>query len=278
MNAADDTDPFRSGESRSREVNAGLIVPWRQVRHAQSILGAVHVAEDSAFCAACDRPIDVTVARRSLRSGYAFSSVRTYGYSISPEEGLSGTATAEWIAAGLGSDGNAGSVVADLRGYRRALVPHGVVAGRLASAHAWGDQRVRRDFTAAGDGPQRGGFLFDADAIGLMRGFDDDVRGAHVVVANLDYRFPVWRVERGVGALPAFLRAVHGAVFVDAGRTWNDDVDASRGRVSTGVELSADTVLGYSLPLTVTGGVAVRHDGLDRQEGVAVYGRIGYAF
>ncbi len=49
-------------------------------------------------------------------------------------------------------------------------------------------------------------------------------------------------------------------------------------RVSLGVELSVDTVLGYSLPVTFTSGAAWRHDGAtDRNSGV-VFGRIGRAF
>jgi hypothetical protein len=78
--------------------------------------------------------------------------------------------------------------------------------------------------------------------------------------------------------LPAFVRVIHGAVFVDAGHAWDDAFHGKDVRVSGGVELSADTVLGYSLPLTITGGLAIRHDGLDRTSSVTVFGRIGRAF
>ncbi len=120
LSAADDTDPFRSGEVRSTELNAGVVLPWKRVRSAQSVLGALHVATDTIACATCDRPIDQRAARRSIRSGYAFSSAKQYGFSISREEGWSLSATNELIAQALGSDGDAGSVVADVRGYRRA--------------------------------------------------------------------------------------------------------------------------------------------------------------
>src|SRR4029450_5803560 len=108
-NAADDTDPFRTGKARSVEVNAGVLFPWKRVRWTQSILGAFHGATDTIVCSTCDRPIDERAERRSIRPGYAFTSAKRYGYSISTEEGWSLTATNELIARGLGSDGNAGS-------------------------------------------------------------------------------------------------------------------------------------------------------------------------
>jgi outer membrane translocation and assembly module TamA len=94
----------------------------------------------------------------------------------------------------------------------------------------------------------------------------------------VDYRFPLMRIERGAGTLPAFVRSVHGALFVDAGHAWNDTFRARDARVSVGVELSADTILGYALPITLTSGVAWRHDGLNNQNGATIFGRIGRAF
>jgi hypothetical protein len=278
VSAADDTDPFRRGDVRSTEVNAGVLLPWKRVRWAQSILGAFHAATDTIECALCDRPIDARAARRSIRAGYAFTSAKSYGYSISREEGWSLTATHEVIGRALGSDGNAASIVADLRGYRRVAPRNGVLAGRLATAQSWGDDAVRRDFSEIGDGPQPGGFRFGSDAIGLLRGFDDDVRGRHAVVANLDYRFPLMRIERGAGTLPWFVRSIHGALFVDAGHAWNESFRARDARVSLGAELSVDTILGFALPITLTSGAAWRRDGLNNRSGATIFGRIGRAF
>ena len=230
------------------------------------------------MCPTCERPIDERAERRSIRTGYAFNSAKRYGYSVSLEEGWSLTATNELIARGLGSDGNAGSVIADLRGYRRVGTRHSALAARFAAAHSWGDEEVRREFTEGGNGPQAGGFLFGEDAIGLVRGFDEDTRGAHAVVANLDYRFPIVRIERGAGTLPGFVRTVHGALFADAGHAWNQAFRMRDARVSLGVELSVDTVLGYSLPVTFTSGAAWRHDGVTDRNSGAIFGRIGRAF
>jgi hypothetical protein len=48
--------------------------------------------------------------------------------------------------------------------------------------------------------------------------------------------------------------------------------------VSAGAELSADTLIGYSLPLTFTAGAAWRVDGLRDERGFVAFGRIGRAF
>ncbi|MEO7273443.1 MAG: hypothetical protein ABIX28_18525, partial [Vicinamibacterales bacterium] len=238
---ADDTDPFRRGEARSTALDAGILLPWRRVRWAQSLFGALHLSTDTARCAACDQPIDARSVRRALRAGYTLTTARTYGYSISREQGWALTTSYEAVRRALGSDGDAGSVVADVRRYQPAGIAHGVIAARIAGATAWGDERARREFTDAGDGPQPGTLDFDADAIGLVRGFDDDRRGPHALVANLEYRVPLRRVQRGLGTWPVFVRSVHGAVFADAGQAWNRAFRARAARLSFGVELSADT-------------------------------------
>ena len=77
-----------------------------------------------------------------------------------------------------------------------------------------------------------------------------------------------------MGTLPFFARVVHGAVFVDVGNAWTTRFEREDVLVSTGLEASLDAVIGYKLPLTVTGGTAWVSGG----RGLAVLGRIGRAF
>ena len=167
----------------------------------------------------------------------------------------------------------------DVRRYRRLFPRHAVIAGRFAAASAWGDDPVRRVFSAAGSGSQPGGFRFASDAIGLLRGFDaGTVLGQHVTVANLDYRVPILQVQRGIGTLPFFLRTVLGALFADAGHAWTGAFRWSEARTSFGAELSFDAIVGHSLPLTVTTGAAWRTDRVLDRRGVVTFARIGRAF
>ena len=81
-----------------------------------------------------------------------------------------------------------------------------------------------------------------------------------MVVANLDYRFPIARIQHGSGTLPLFLRTIHGAVFADVGHAWEHDFQRPDLRRSFGGELSFDVVAGYALPFTLTTGAAWRDD------------------
>lgn len=275
---SDDTDPWRGGELRTREANVGALFPIRRVRWEQTMLAGFHASEDSFSCNGCPSGRDLRATWRAVRAGWQMDASRAFGYSISDAEGWSASTTLELTREALGSDGNGGAVTADARAYFRLGPDHAVLAARVAAASSWGDESVRRVFTASGHGPEGRGFVFGSDAIGLLRGVDEgDVLGEHAAVANLDYRFPLNRIERGAGTLPFFARTMHGAVFADVGHAWAGSFrtrDVSR---SFGAELSLDAVVGYALPLTFTGGVAWRSTPTE-SGGFVLFGRIGRAF
>jgi hypothetical protein len=274
-NVIDDTDPWRDGEVRTKEANAGVLLPFRRVRWSQSLLGAFHVSTDTFRCSACGPRGEADVDRATIRAGWLVDAARSYGYSISLEDGWSASATTEFAREALGADGDGGAATLDVRGYLPVGPRHSVVAARIAGASSWGDERAARVFSASGNGPQPIRFDFDSDAIGLLRGLDDsDLLGRHAASVNLDYRFPLMRIERGAGTLPIFARVVHGALFVGAAHAWDTTFRGQDVRVAAGAELSLDAVIGYVLPVTFTTGAAwVSHD-----RGFAVFGRIGRAF
>jgi hypothetical protein len=274
---SDDTDPWRGGEARSREANVGALVPFRRVRWAQSLFAGVHASNDRL-----SQPIEGGIeesrfVRRSMRAGWSIDAARAFGYSISEEEGWSATAAVELTREALGADGDGGAATVDARGYVRLGPKHAVLAVRAAAARSWGDDAVRRVFSASGNGPQLRGFSFDTDAIGLIRGVESsDLAGERAFAANIDYRLPLFRPERGIGTVPVFLRTVHAAVFADIGHAWDDEFRRGDVSHSVGGELSLDTVLGFALPLTFTGGAAWRS--LPDRSGAVVFGRVGRAF
>jgi hypothetical protein len=274
-----ETDSSRFGELRSRELMAGAAFPVRRVRWTSTAMAAFFASRDAFECASCGDLIESTRTRAALRLGWSFSNARSFGYSISREEGSSFAMTSELTRRELGADANAGTVTADARHYLRAFSRHGVIAARVAGAASWGDEPLRRVFSAGGSGPQPGGFAFDAGAIGLLRGFEEsDLLGNRAAAVNLDYRFPISWVQRGLGTLPLFLRSVHGSVFADAGHAWDDTFRVAAVRRSFGGELSFDTVIGYNFGLTVTAGVAWRRGGSRDRGDVVAFGRIGRAF
>lgn len=274
---SEDTDPWRAGELRSLELNAGAVFPVQRVRWRQAALAAWHASTDFFDCESCSPVIDTTLKRRAVRFGWLFSSAKSFGYSVSAETGTALGANAEFTSDALGADGDATAFTLDARQYVRAWPRHAVIAARIAGAWSGGDEPARRTFSAAGNGPQPGGFAIDTDAIGLMRGYDEsDVAGSRAAVANLDYRFPIASLQRGAGTFPLFIRTVHAALFADVGNGWNGTFKAADLRKSFGAELSADVVLGYALPVSLTAGVAVRDDRARRD--VVGFARIGRAF
>lgn len=278
VTVSDDTDPWRDGQIRSIEADAGMLLPFRRIRWSHTTFASLHAADDEVECAACVEPGNGRVARRSVRLGWNLSTARIYGYSISPEEGGVFTVTTELTRAALGADGNTTASTIDLRWYLRTRPRHAVLALRAAAAASWGDEAARQIFSASGSS-QGPGFDFGRDAIGLMRGIEgEDIAGSRAFVINLDYRVPLWRIDRGAGTLPIFLRTIHGALFADGGQAWSERYDADDFSVTTGAELSIDTFVGYALPLTFSAGVAWREDRVNDRSGAVAFARIGRAF
>ena len=206
-----------------------MLLPVRRVRWTTAGLAAFQVSHDEFDCPSCEPPAVDTATLAATQFGWSFSSAKAFGYSISAEQGASAAVTTELRRSGEGGSGTAGAATVDVRGYARVLPRHGVLAVRAAGATTWGDQAIRRVFDAGGSGAQTLGFDFGSHAINLLRGFDSsDLYGFHAAVFNLDYRFPLGWPQRGYGTLPAMVRNLHGAVFVDAGNAWDTSLSRRR--------------------------------------------------
>jgi len=278
-NYADDTDPIRGGLVRSQEVFAGAQLPFRRLRWSETLLAGFDAETDTVTCSGDCRVRDPKRELRSLRGGWLHDSRRAYGYGIGPEEGFAVEAAAETSRTALGSDADAGATIFDLRGFRRVFRNHTVLAARAAAALAWGDLLSRRLFSAAGPGPSYPVFDFGRDTVGLLRGFaPEDVVGTRVAVANVDLRFPLARIQRGLGSWPIFFHTIHAAGFFDAGNAWDTTFRGADIRTSTGAELSLDAVIAHYVRLTFTGGAAWTRDPTIDTNRAALFGRIGYAF
>ena len=276
---ADDTDPIRGGELRSRELFAGALLPFRYLRFSETFLAGFDAETDTVVCSAQCRGRSGATDFRSVRAGWLHDSRRQFGYSISDEEGFAINTAIETSRTALGSDANTNAVVIDTRVFQRAFSRHTVVAARAAFAGSWGDLPVRRVFSAAGSGPAYTTFDFGRDAIGLLRGFaSEDVVGTRAATASLDVRFPLARPQRGPVSWPILLHSLHGSAFVDAAHAWDHTFRAADVKSSIGGELSADVVLVHSLPLTIASGAAWTRDPVTSRSRAGFFVRIGHAF
>jgi hypothetical protein len=261
---------------RAREFQAGVLLPIRHVRTSHVAVVSID-SETDDYELADER---LTVSRRALRAGWASTTAHTYGYSISPERGVTTGATVERVPSWLGSSGEATAVTADARAYLPGAAPHHVVALRMAGGVSTGDPDLRRSFHLGGADPDGSVVDFGRGAISLLRGFAADTfAGSHVALLNADYRWPIARPQRGIGTWPIFLHTLHAAVFADAGHAWTRTFRASAVKTSTGGELSADIVAGYFFRFTLAGGAAWGHDGSGLvRDGAVAYLRVGKAF
>jgi outer membrane protein assembly factor BamA len=255
-------------------VSFGLSLPVVRLRRTHTVYGAFNIQRDTLTGVGTER----TYRRNSIRTAWAFNNARVFGRSISPEQGVAVALTSEQVRRAFGGDGGADAFTGEIRGYLRAGAPHAVLAARLALGAANGDPRVARVFHLGG--AQGAGSLVDfgSSAFSMLRGFESkEFAASHVGAANVEYRFPLLRVDRGRGTWPVLLRTFHAAVFADAGQVWDHRFSLSDTRASFGAELSLDVVVGFALPLTLSAGVARPWDG-DRFRNPAAYVRVGRSF
>jgi hypothetical protein len=152
---------------------------------------------------------------------------------------------------------------------RMPYTSHVVLALRGAGGVATGTLGGRRPFSIGGVPSTDAVTLITGPFLGFiptppnqLRGYADGaLTGSKFGLANVELRFPILAPEAGRGTLPAQLRRVHGAVFLDGGATfplrngapisWRERV-----RFGAGAELRLEVVLGYQLRTDVRIGFA----------------------
>jgi hypothetical protein len=273
---ADDRGVPSTATLRERQLEGGVLFPIRHVRVSQTMIASlVRSADDFMLAQGV-----VSRTHTAWRAGWEINSARTYGYSISPENGVVVGVTTDFASEALGSSADARTVTADARVYLTPFRPHHVLALRTAGGASSGDPTVARTFHLGGAQSNAQTLDFGRDAISLLRGFASDTfAGSHVALLNADYRWPLARPQRGHGTMPLFFHTVHAAAFVDVGHAWNSSFNARDLKSSVGSELSFDLVAGYSFRLTASVGAAWGRDGSRTvPDGGSVYVRIGRAF
>ena len=102
------------------------------------------------------------------------------------------------------------------------------------------------------------------DEPGLLgvRGYSEESEPARsVLAAGLQFRTPLWWVERGLGTGPLFLQNINAAAFADAGLVsdWpatlqTADSALHNARLGVGAELRADVIVAHLLPVSIFAG------------------------
>ncbi|MAC25843.1 MAG: hypothetical protein CMN29_25890 [Sandaracinus sp.] len=192
----------------------------------------------------------------SLSLGWGYSDVRRHFYDMFPSEGRSLNLSLSLAHPSIGSQFEAVTFRWSWERYVEApWAQHHVFALRYGGGLSGGDFGRRGLFSV-------GGFpsvnIIDAfmDELTLggvaLRGYPPFVRsGLRFHLAQLEYRFPLGRLMRGVQTLPVYLNRAYALVFVDAGDAFRGPFDPRETLVGAGGELFLDFTVGYIVGFTL---------------------------
>ncbi len=111
-----------------------------------------------------------------------------------------------------------------------------------------------------------------------LRGYDEgyaELAGKNMRLMSVEYRFPVWRVERVSMYPPIGIENISGSVFIDRGAAW-DEGSKEKYYTGIGAELYLDTIFGYHRVVRVTLGFARGSDNVIGKD--QYYIRLGASF
>jgi hypothetical protein len=282
--AATYADFFRDASGRTSEyqerqqrVAADLTLPVLSVRSSHHWSAGYRGERLSPLS---DVPAGAEPPARGVLSGiqlaWRYTNAHEYGYSISPEDGRTLTVSVRRTDKGLGSDFDTARYVGGWYEYLPVpLLRHHVLAARLVGGVATGDRLPQRTFQLGGPAFAQEILDQDGETI-LLRGYRARaLRGQKMAVGSLEYRFPIWNIERGFTTKPFFFHRLHGAVFADHGNAWDSSSTASDYRAGVGGEVGTDLTLAYRLRIRLKLGVAV---GLSQDGITQWYLAAGHAF
>jgi hypothetical protein len=200
------------------------------------------------------------LAGATLRLSYR--STQRYAYSISTERGRAISLALRIDHPRLGSDFESTQLTYSWAEYiDLPWADEHVLALRLGGGVAAGNLK-RRGIFFVGGFPEQDllrSLLLDHTRLGgvHLRGYAPGVvYGDQYHLLNVEYRLPLFDIERGLSTLPLYLTHVHAAVFVDAGNAFFGDPVIEDFKVGVGAELLVEAVVGHILPATFRVGYA----------------------
>lgn len=237
---------------RQRRQTAGLFVPFYRIPYQHGISVSYNRLQMTRLS---DPGEAVEIPREGVQAGIRTSWVldtsNKYRRSISSVDGRKVEIGYEWIDRALGGDFDIRKTTADWREFI-GLGGHHVLALRAFGGTSSGDRLVQRAYQLGGDVP--GDVTVGTGETTLsVRGYPpDSIRGRKAALGSIEYRFPLWRIDRGPSTAPFFFRRLHGAVFADTGTAWDaGGLDAGDLKTGVGGEVRFDIYFSYQFPITL---------------------------
>lgn len=209
---------------------------------------------------------------------FQIDSTRMFPMSISPQDGVRLRLAVTREFKRLGSDLEFGKAILDARAYTR--IGPTVLASRLGFGFTFGSGVPLSAFAVGGLANPA---LLDpiGDEPALLRGYeaadgsDRSRYGRKLAFSNLELRMPLGHPQRGVRALPFFLRHLHLSASLDAAVVSARSLNLDSARVGVSIGLGADVLIGHRIPLTVQAGVG---RGLTRDRATVPWFSLGFPF
>ncbi len=220
-----------------------------------------------------------------LHLGYSYSNAEATNYAISAERGFDFSVGTDYADRVLGSETSVTSFSAVATGYlKMPWARHQVLAVALSGGTGGGTYPRRGLFSIGGFGdvPLLDAFRSNLRQSGFrLRGYKPgQFAGNDFNLINVEYRTPIWYVDRGISSLPIFVRTLSGTAFFDYGAAYNrldlrDPLAVFHAGV--GAELWVDLFVAYYVSANLRVGFA---KGLDATagDGVQTYTVLSSAF
>jgi hypothetical protein len=222
-----------------------------------------------------------------IRGAWSFSRTQRYSYDISAHEGYEGSLTFRGTDRAIGGRSSSFDVSAAIAGYiplpfRLRRYQH-VIALRAAGGIGT-FARGEGAFFSIGGFPNFDPVAFVTALQSLafatstpLRGYAPSARtGSAFYQANIEYRFPIVQVDRGISTLPVYFTRLWGGLFFDAGDAWFGRVNFENIAMGAGAELFAELVWGYFISTTLRVGFA--RGILGKDAATQFYGLLGTPF
>ena len=203
---------------------------------------------------------------------YRLHALERYRRSISLEDGYFVQVNGQFQSHLFGGDYDRTALTAEFRLYESfpedwpPWMRSHVLALRSIVGLAFGETPIGASFRLGGHFGDGSAILFP-DEYYPLRGYPiGALQGEAFLLANLEYRMPIWYINRGFGTLPLFLEDLNTAFFLDAGSMGESDSAfrfpsinsvAERTRVGIGVEMRVHMIIGYGLPFSLRGGFSL---------------------
>lgn len=252
---------FRSSDTFTGE----LIVPLlKRDRQWAFHLGLVEEKEATKLTKLPEMP-QIDTQDQIVGLAVTYNSAKTYARSISRSDGQLLRLVYEDSDI-LNSDFTGQVATADWRGYLRITGQH-VFASRVVLGHGNDNPRPFRlggtsnNFQITTPGAS---IIAPTDSVFnrrqyALRGYPTGLptlRGRRMALVDLEWRMPLYRLERGFMTPPVGLDKIYGSVFYNAGEAWYDSLDSNDIRKGAGIEINTELVLGYMFALDLRFGYA----------------------